>query len=361
VGISLLTNLLESLHRRQIPNGADAAFYSTCLKDIERDALWGQVHHALHSNAMSDYVPVEFRDAVAARFMNVVGQNMLVQAEETRIWQAFESDSIPVIPLKGTRFAERFFGNLAARGTSDVDLLIQREDFARVAACLQKLGYSEPETFNLRHYHCTVRRVTSGREMEVEIHWNIVKEYTSRVRMDEIWHQSSPIGSYQFVRELSVPDTFYAMCLHGANHQMESLKHHLDLNQLLHMHGGEINFSQLYQTAKRDQTLRRVGIVLRRTYAAFPSLWEVKPLDRFTRRAVSLEHFSLAQYDTWVHRARVMKDWAWPRREIARWFLKVDESVPAHRLYLEIYARRIRKATRVLKLGKVVAKEEVRR
>lgn len=359
--MSLLTVLLESLTRHQLPKEANSAFYCVCLEEIERDALWGQVHHALHSKAMLDSVPRGFRDVVVARHMNVTGQNLLVRSEEERISRAFESDYISAIPLKGTRFAERFFGDLAARGTSDVDLLIHREDFARVADCLQGLGYSEPEAFNLRHYHCTVRRVASGREMVVEIHWNVVKEYTSRVQMDEMWHQSTQIESYQFVRELSVPDTFYVMCLHGANHQMKSLKHHLDLAQLLRTHGGEINFSQLYQTAKRDKTLRRVGMVLQRTYAAFPSLWEVKPLVPVSRRAVSPRHFSLAQYDSWVHRARVMKDWAWPRREIARWFLKVDESVPARRLYLEIYARRIRKVTRVLKRGKGVATEEVGR
>lgn len=350
-GMTLLTNLLGCLYQCEVPKEVGSPFYLGCLVEIERDALWGQVYHALNSNAMSEFVPSEFRDAVAERYMNVIGQNMLVRAEEERIWRAFESARIPVIPLKGTRFAERFFGNLAARGTSDVDLLIRREDFSHVAECLQGMGYSPPEAFNPRHYHCNVRRVVVGREMVVEIHWNIVKEYTSCLRIDEMWRRSSPLGASQFILELSVKDTFYAMCLHGANHQMKSLKHHLDLVQLLRKHSGEICFSELYQRAKRDKTLRRVRMVLRRTYSVFPGLWEVKPLDSFEYHARDPKHFSLAQYDSWVHRARVMKDWAWPSRDIARWFLSADEGVPGYRLYLEIYARRIRKAIHALNRG----------
>jgi hypothetical protein len=88
---------------------------------------------------------VDLPEWLAEDFRSTYQRNALhglrVTAHLTRIVAAFEAEDIPALPLKGVCLAARYYGNVAARYTGDIDLLVPASDLDRADAILRGLGY----------------------------------------------------------------------------------------------------------------------------------------------------------------------------------------------------------------------------
>lgn len=156
----------------------------------------------------------------------------------------------------------------------------------------------------------------------IELHWTLDIPEWSRLDPERFWNNAAVLPTYRHARELSASDTLYFACLHGARHQMSSLRYLLDIVQILEHCADFIELDALLEQAEADRTSRRIQAVLSIVYDQFPHLHAVKPLPfpilktpwtydivRSARQGKkSLDYYAYKLFfrhqifDTWTHR-----------------------------------------------------------
>ncbi len=107
--------------------------------------------------------------------------------ETLRIILLLREHGVLALPYKGAVLARQIFGNVNARESGDIDLVIRREDLANVIGVLEQDGYlsenkkvyeflnerifSYSKDYNLNKY------VNGERLHHVELHWNIADDF----------------------------------------------------------------------------------------------------------------------------------------------------------------------------------------
>ncbi|MGO4276912.1 nucleotidyltransferase family protein, partial [Paenibacillus sp. TAF58] len=136
-------------------------------------------------------------------------------------------------------------------------------------ACVKLLGYTVEQERTPSHFHWSFSKLLpySSIPLTVELHWDLLIEKTSNLKISEFWEQAAPLASFQFVKELSEYHTFYMICLHGWSHYMDSPKYFIDIIQMIHKRHEHINYSLLLKDAASHQTLRRMIRTLVHVYS----------------------------------------------------------------------------------------------
>jgi hypothetical protein len=269
--------LLQSLYMgdRLLPGSRE--YYERVLREIHLSYIGPQVYYMLRERKLLDETPDFFRASLKQEFDKTGIQNLLLKQSGEKLLQAYEAAEIPVIPLKGTWFTEKYFGHLAARGSSDIDLFVQTADLKRAIACAQTLQYRLDEQV---HNHAVLVKPTSLSTdmLAVELHWSMDKKNWSDVDDTLFWEGAYTRQGARYIRELSDLHAFYFMCMHGIRHRMDAVKFLLDIAQMLVSAGERIDLYQLLEIAERDKTRKRIMIALSIVYSQFPHLQELKPL-----------------------------------------------------------------------------------
>ncbi|GBF75997.1 hypothetical protein PA598K_04436 [Paenibacillus sp. 598K] len=245
--------------------------------DIELFAMHAQIHKLLQRcPRVRESLPQDLRQRLKRESETIGIQNLMLQHTERQILKQFDSHRIAAMPLKGTRFAERFFGALAARATSDIDLLVRPGQLEEAISLVRDMGFILDKKI---HNHAVLYRlITPDIPLMVELHWTMDKPHLSELRDEPFWDSSLPMAGFDGIRELDALSTFYFMLLHGMRHRMESPRYLLDLAHMLLEHGETLDLSELVVRARRDRTYRRVQAALSIVYGEFPSLHTRKPL-----------------------------------------------------------------------------------
>jgi len=254
---------------------------------------------------------------------------LLLKNETENMLRSFEDAGIPAIPLKGPLFAEKYFGHIGARWTSDIDLLIRTGDLVRAVDKVKTLGYTTEEKRIEGHFHWSFSKPLAGSPVPlvVELHWDLLKEGTSELNIGEFWDEAEPLRDFRFIRELSEYHTFYMICLHGWRHNLNGLKYFTDILQLLHVLGDHIHYAALFRDAEAHKTLNRIVRTLSIVYKQFPHLEKVKKLplrrkrlwweyealryadNRSIKSYMDWADYQLFSYDTFKHSAAGLREW----------------------------------------------------
>jgi hypothetical protein len=325
----LVISLIQALYdpRKHVPHDLD---YKTALADIEFFAISSQVYYLLKRRGQWDRMPSFFKERLAQKYNESLYPNILIKNQTEQLLEKFEHAGIPAIPLKGIRFAEKYFGHIGARGTSDIDLLIKTTDLEKAIACVKSQGYTLEQGHIPSHFHWSFSKPIphSPVPLTVELHWDFLKESTSNLKIEEFWEQAIPLESYRYIRELTDLHTFYMICLHGWRHNLNSLKYFIDIIQMLHVMGDQFEYPDLFKAAATHQTLKRITRTLAIVYHYFPHLQMVKELplrkktrlwwdykamrnikERNFRLYVNWVYYHLFDFDTSKHSLQVMVSW----------------------------------------------------
>jgi hypothetical protein len=189
------------------------------------------VHRTL-ARQENEHVPADVLDRLADASREVAFANLRFDQTLRQLVDELENTSIPVIPFKGPTLARRAYGDSAYRQYVDLDLLVQRSDFYRAKAVLQRLGYEpyremdddeEAEFINSKLGYELVDWDTGT---VVELHWGLFHDiYGFGFAPDEIW-QRHEWGSFagEPVRTLAPEDLMRYLCIHGTKHRFLQLK-----------------------------------------------------------------------------------------------------------------------------------------
>ncbi|WP_077623673.1 nucleotidyltransferase family protein [Sediminibacillus massiliensis] len=273
--IEKLINILYD-SEKELPSNHD--FYHQVLEEVEVGFVSSQIYHLLKKQDRLKETPSFFQDSLKQQFQTVLYQNMIIKTETERILKLLESKRIAVMPIKGVYFSEKYYGNIGARETSDIDLLIKEEDYDMVVSAVKELGFIHEEEFIPGHFHTSFSKDIPGSAipLTVELHWSILKDNTSNLSMEEFWRDSHSIGNYQYVKSLSDYHTFYLICLHGWRHNLDAPKYFLDIIQMAFYIGKQLDYERLMKDGKTHQTRRRLQRTLAIVYREYPVLYAIR-------------------------------------------------------------------------------------
>jgi hypothetical protein len=304
--------------------------YEKTIRLIEEDGVAPQVYFLLKEKGMLGNTPPYFKERLSKLYQESLYLNLYIRSQQIRILECFEESHVEVIPLKGTLFAEKYFGDLGARPTSDIDLLIKVKDLPEAIRIVKSLGFCMEQEQIDDHFHISLNKNIPGSSvpLTVELHWELVWKRTANLRIDDFWNGALPSGQNRFRKELSGYHTFYLMCLHGWRHNMDSTKYFLDIIRMIEHLGDKLDYMELFADAKRHRTFKRMIRTLSIVYYHFPNLdtieplpfkkyavwWETHPVlknqhPKKVEKYIDFIDYQFLTYDTMTHTIREIVNW----------------------------------------------------
>jgi hypothetical protein len=347
---------VSAIYESQVPLPQDDDYFQKVLRDIEHEGIQSQIYFLLKQQGILEHTPVFFQSYLKENYEKCLYQNLFIKNQTDIIIRRFEDSGIDVIPLKGVYFAEKYFGHIGSRVTSDIDLLIRFEDLNQAIESVKALGFSVEEEPIPGHFHCSFskRLPHSPIPLVVELHWGLVKEETSSFDIKVIWSDSKAVDQYSHIRELSHMHCFYIICLHGWRHNLESLKYFIDIIQIIHQYRDELDYKELFKLAETHQTLKRLTRTLSIVYEQFPHLNQVAsfPYKRKTlwrhrnvkgfKRYFDFFDYQFLSYDTVKHRMIEIRHWIWPSKfELSCELGEIQPESSTIKMYILLYKKRI--------------------
>ncbi|MEY2192734.1 nucleotidyltransferase family protein [Neobacillus sp. BF23-41] len=346
--------LVKFLYDDKNPLPQDESFYHQALQDIEYDGIQSQIYFLLKQQARIDQTPAFFQYRLKEEYDKGLYQNLFIKNQTDQVLRVFEDQGIDVIPLKGVYFAENFFGQIGARATSDIDLLVKDHDLESSIRSIKSLGFSVEEEKIPGHFHCSFSKALpyTGTPLVVELHWNFVRENTSKFNINDIWAQSLPVGRSMHVKELSPSHTFYMICLHGWRHNLDSMKYFIDIIQVIYKYREELNYEQIFRLAASHQTLKRMIRTLSIVYQQFPHLndikkvpfkikktqWEYRP-PKSVKQYIDFIDYQFFSFDTVKHSLIELVNWVWPSQyEVSS---QIENDSNGINMYYSLYKKRV--------------------
>ncbi|AND41914.1 nucleotidyltransferase family protein [Cytobacillus oceanisediminis] len=319
---------IQALYDPGFPLPEDPSFFKKTLKDISHFGVSSQVYYLLKEQGKLNQTPVYFQERLKEKYDEALYLNLFIKSELGKILNRFEKLEVEAIPLKGVIFAEKYFGHIGARGTSDIDLLIRPDQLEKVIECIISLGFTVKEEQIPSHFHCSLSKKLPGSQipLTVELHWDLLKVNSSSLNINEFWEKATPMQPYRYIKEFSDDHTFYMICLHGWRHNMDSLKYFLDIIQMIYLLKDRLDYEILLSDARNHKTLKRMVRTLTIVYEENPylqdvrklpvrrlSLWEYNAFKESSQKSLKnyLDFFDYQffSYDTVKHNLREIVSW----------------------------------------------------
>ena len=197
-------------------HGTDAV-----LAACEREGVVSLLHARLAEIAVSQPVPADLLQALAARARMCAARSLLCVSEARRIQQALDAAGIPAIWLKGIALGQWLYPRAHLRDIADIDLLLpDHATTLRAAEVLEPLGYTLPNPHIAGDLVVHELLAWSERaQLELDLHWDLSNGalFAGRLPWARLWEASNPVpGLGTDARGLSPVEAFLHACMHRA-------------------------------------------------------------------------------------------------------------------------------------------------
>lgn len=168
-------------------------------------------------------------------------RNALLAEELSKILALLAGAQVPVMPLKGTPWAESLYGDAALRVCADIDILVPPMRLADAFHLLESSGYearfTQPEFLKLTaHYgkDCLLMRQDRSCSYPLQLHCGLIWGGSAERRISEqIWSEAGRMNFHGVpAYALSAEWEFLYCAVHAARHGLFPLKWLVDLDQL---------------------------------------------------------------------------------------------------------------------------------
>ncbi|MFQ5926883.1 MAG: nucleotidyltransferase family protein [Terriglobia bacterium] len=166
-------------------------------------------------------LPADVRRSLRQHYTANLARNLHLQAEQEALLGAFETAGVPVIPLKGLRWAEEFYGDLALRLIDDLDLLVRPEDWERADRQLSACGFAPVVVLRerqLRSARTLLYRKETGVPIFIDLHFRLLP-----------YGREDPFAASLWREPLTQETLLLCLCLNFYTHRFARLKFALDL------------------------------------------------------------------------------------------------------------------------------------
>lgn len=227
--------------------------------------LWQRLREKGLEHTVPTPVAEELRDASRRNALS----NLCLYAELRQLLSALESESIPLILLKGIYLAEAVYGSIGLREMNDIDVLARPGDITRISEILERMGYVPLQPagadITLKAQHHLPRMVKAGRA-GFEIHWNLTlpgEKYS--IDPEELWERAVPVRiAGAAALSLAPEDLLLHLCLHTSFHHQFAfgLRPSCDIAEVVAHFGPALDWDGMAERAFRWGWQRGVYLAL---------------------------------------------------------------------------------------------------
>ena len=191
-------------------------------------------------------------------------------AKQQRVSKLFKENGIPVAHFKGPLLAQMAYGNFSLRQAGDIDLLINREHFARSRSLLESLGYemypklTSPQLASHLNNHCEIQFVRDEWFTVVDLHWDLApRSFVFKVKAGEVMSRLQSVSlAGTVVETFSAEDSVLYQSMHGAKHLWRCLEWITALSETIRA-TRSINWDVVVDRAVQAHATRILGLGLR--------------------------------------------------------------------------------------------------
>ncbi|HOK07549.1 MAG TPA: nucleotidyltransferase family protein [Syntrophales bacterium] len=263
---------------RPVPSLGGVLVDPGLLTYLEANGVTGVLFHHLRQGGLTHLLPTEVHEALRRDFIRRSGRNMACLAEARKVFAALRDGGVPFLVLKGIALAEKVYPHPAMRGTSDLDVLIPKEDLLRADKALGGAGYrpgdgtpeaalsNPPGYLASLEYHGPQRAFSY-----VHLHWHLVNTsvpataYAAKVDMGRIWARAVKADLAGMEVRLLCPGHLVAyLCEHAlrVGHSCDRLILLCDLFYTLKTGEGRLDWDEAAAEAKALGISRFVYLAL---------------------------------------------------------------------------------------------------
>lgn len=183
---------------------------------------------------------------------------------------ACDAAGVPVILLKGLWLTHRVYGDLRARTSSDIDLLLRREDMPRFTQVARDLGFDLPAGANdlcdLAPAMNEFPLIHPEQKSYFDMHWSLTHpSHDAPIDEDLLWRRSTVVDiAGTPCRTLRVEDHLVYLCFHAALHhyfQYVGPRALLDVARVIADPPSPIDWDDLSERARGMKYERAVWLV----------------------------------------------------------------------------------------------------
>jgi Uncharacterised nucleotidyltransferase len=164
---------------------------------------------------LADRAPDEFAEA----WHECWATAQMHTVELSSVLADFAGAGIDVLPLKGPVLAESLYGDVAARRSADLDILVRAHEFPAAKQILVDAGFI-PYKSTIPSYHLALERDSTT----IELHSALARPRLCPLSTDDVWNRSlSSSFQGQPIRIMSPEDSILYLCYHLLRHECSRL------------------------------------------------------------------------------------------------------------------------------------------
>ena len=240
--------------------------WTVLLRLAAAHAVTPMLYTALREVSIPHAVAEELRFG----FESSAAWSLAQSGELARLVGLFEERAIPVVALKGPMLSCHLYGDLGARTSGDIDVLVKREDVLRSRDALVSSGYRVANTLHWNSDSACLR--LRGNEMafespmgvSIDVHWRLLPpNFASAFDELDAWEslRTENLAGRQ-VRTLAPGPLLLFLCSHGAKHMFERLGWICDIARFL-MVTPNLDWTAIVGQARRACALRQLSLGVR--------------------------------------------------------------------------------------------------
>jgi len=232
---------------------------------IERQAgplLYKKLPLLSNSNMIPEAVQGNFKQA----WLKTLSRSMVLIEHFKKISEAFKSEQLPVIAMKGILLSDWLYREIGLRQFSDMDLLVKEEDSKKCLDILRGLGYQSSENTLSKfvkentetvHFPPMIKNGVS-----IEIHIKIHRDSEPyHVNVAELWKKAIPVTIHGIdTLAFNINDLLLHLCLHLDKHFCSGKVQFTcfyDITNLLEQHTANIDWESFKNTCIRYNAIKQ--------------------------------------------------------------------------------------------------------
>jgi hypothetical protein len=230
------------------PVGPPPVEAEALVRAAGRHGLAGFTAHALERAGWT--LPEQAREALRRESLSSAARAIRVNTLLLRSVEALAGAGVVPVVLKGPALARRFYPEPFHRATTDVDLLVAREQVEVASRALAGLGLKQaPERAGHGGEH-THHREFQGSAGLVELHYRALTGYGLALEAEALLaHAEEAELEGRRVRYLRAEDELVYLSLHASNHLLQRLSWLFDL-KLLVLARPELRWERVVEVAR---------------------------------------------------------------------------------------------------------------
>lgn len=221
------------------------------------------VHQAIERTS-STTVPADVREHLTWSFHSTAANNLLSVNELQRVVRLLNDHGLRSLTFKGPVLATIAYESLAARPSLDLDIMVEKSDFAQAAKILTADRYFEYEKVGSSPIHKALHMFVSqqaafvdGVIHGIDLHTSVLPPgYRYAPSFDDLLERSQVVQvANTSVRTFSNEDLLLILCHHGAKNRWELIKYMCDVGELIRAHP-ELDWDAVLHDARRSHSER---------------------------------------------------------------------------------------------------------